>query len=183
MSREVKVLITGPMGAGKTTALASVSDGRALKTEATNSDLKQHQKSHTTVALDFCEIELSAGDRLRIYGTPGQRRFNAMWKILAKGSLGVVVLLDLTRPDPIADLREYLADFSEVVAESCAVIGAGRSEERPDLSVSMIADACAELGLMLPVFAVDVRQKADVLMLLEALFSQIEIAHALSEES
>ncbi len=174
--REIKILITGPMGAGKTTALAAVSSVTPIKTEATNSDLAQHSKTHTTVALDYGEVELAGGERLRLYGTPGQRRFNVMWQILAKGALGVVILIDMTRPDPIADLKDYYADFQSVIRESSCVIGVGRGSENSALSTADIAAACESLGSILPVFAVDVRQRNDVLLLLEALFSQIEMA-------
>lgn len=174
--REIKILITGPMGAGKTTALAAVSSVTPIKTEANNSDLAQHSKTHTTVALDYGEVELAGGERLRLYGTPGQRRFNVMWQILAKGALGVVILLDMTRPDPIADLKDYFADFQSVIRESSCVIGVGRSQENSSISTADVANACTELGATLPVFAIDVRRRDDVLLLLEALFSQIEMA-------
>lgn len=174
--REIKILITGPMGSGKTTALAAVSSVTPIKTEATNSDLAQHSKTHTTVALDYGEVALAGGERLRLYGTPGQRRFNVMWQILAKGALGVVILLDMTRPDPIGDLKDYFADFQSVIRESSCVIGIGRSQENAILSSADISAACIELGVTLPVFAVDVRRRDDVLLLLEALFSQIEMA-------
>ena len=83
--REIKILFTGSMGAGKTTAIASVSDVAPVQTEAVNSDLSQHSKTHTTVAMDYGEVQLAGGDRLRLYGTPGQRRFNVMWQILGRG--------------------------------------------------------------------------------------------------
>jgi uncharacterized protein len=181
--REIKILITGSMGAGKTTAIASVSEVAPVKTEATNSDLAQHSKTHTTVALDYGEVQLAGGDRLRLYGTPGQKRFNVMWTILAKGALGVVILIDMTRPDPVADLREYLNDFSELIKESSCVIGVGRSDENSTLSSQDLSNTCTSLGHMLPVFAVDVRKRDDVLLLLEALFSQIEMAGAGFEPS
>lgn len=181
--REIKILITGPMGSGKTTALAAVSESKPIQTEARNSDTEQHSKSHTTVAMDFGEVYLEGGDRLRIYGTPGQKRFNAMWQILAKGALGVVVLLDMTRADPKEDLRDYLTDFSQVIHGSCAVIGAGRMDEQHALEIGDLADMAAQLGFAVPIFSVDVRKREDVLLLLEALFCQIEMDAALADHS
>ncbi len=179
--REIKILITGPMGAGKTTAIAAVSEVAPVKTEAVNSDLAQHTKTHTTVALDYGEVRLAGGDRLRLYGTPGQKRFNVMWQILAKGALGVVVLIDMTRPDPVADLVEYLKDFAEVIRNSSGVIGVGRGSENSRVTSTELYSALADLGFLLPIFAVDIRKREDVLLLLEALFSQIEMA-GLTEE-
>ena len=174
--REIKILFTGSMGAGKTTAIASVSDVAPVQTEAVNSDLSQHNKTHTTVAMDYGEVQLAGGDRLRLYGTPGQRRFNVMWQILGRGALGVVILVDMTHPDPAADLREYLQDFSDIIRESAGVIGMGRTEPTDSVTSAELELVCAELGFTLPIFAVDVRLRENVLLLLEALFSQIEMA-------
>jgi uncharacterized protein len=176
MSREVKIIITGVMGAGKTTAIAAVSEVPSVQTEANNSDRAQHSKESTTVAMDYGEVQLEGGDRLRLYGTPGQGRFNFMWQILAKGALGVVVLVDMTRPDPAADLREYLKDFAEIIQQGSGVVGMSRSSENERVGSEHLSEVCAELGMMLPVFSVDVREREDVLMLLEALFSQIEMS-------
>ena len=174
--REIKILITGPMGAGKTTAIAAVSAVAPVKTEALNSDLAQHSKSHTTVALDYGEVQLAGGDRLRLYGTPGQKRFNVMWQILAKGALGVVILIDMTRPDPVADLVDYANDFADVIRSSSGVVGLSRASENTEIASAELYSALSALGLMLPIFAVDIRKREDVLLLLEALFSQIEMA-------
>lgn len=174
--REIKILITGPMGAGKTTAIAAVSEVAPVKTEANNSDLAQHTKTHTTVALDYGEVRLAGGDRLRLYGTPGQRRFNVMWQILAKGAFGVVILIDMTRPEPVTDLIEYAKDFVDVIRSSSGVVGLSRAADNTAFDSSDFYQALADLGLMLPVFAVDIRKRDDVLLLLEALFSQIEMS-------
>lgn len=179
--REIKILITGPMGAGKTTAIGAVSEVAPVKTEAVNSDLAQHAKTHTTVALDYGEVQLAGGDRLRLYGTPGQKRFNVMWQILAKGAFGVVILIDMTRPDPVADLMDYAKDFADVIRNSSGVIGVGRSSENTRITSAELHAALAELGLPLPLFAVDIRKREDVLLLLEALFSQIEMAELASD--
>jgi uncharacterized protein len=173
--REIKILITGTMGAGKTTAIAAVSEVAPVQTEASNSDLEQHSKTHTTVALDYGEVALAGGDRLRLYGTPGQERFNFMWQILGRGALGVVILVDMTRADPVNDVLAYVKDFAEIIQNSSGVIGVGRTEQNSAVSTADIANACSDAGFMLPVFAVDVRKRDDVLLLLEALFSQIEM--------
>lgn len=181
--REIKILITGPMGAGKTTAIAAVSEVAPVKTEANNSDLAQHTKTHTTVALDYGEVRLADGDRLRLYGTPGQKRFNVMWQILSKGALGVVILIDMTRPDPVTDLAEYAKDFAGVIRNSSGVVGLSRAAENSNYETATFYTVLADLGLMLPIFAVDIRKRDDVLLLLEALFSQIEMAELLSDDA
>jgi uncharacterized protein len=176
--QEVKLLFAGSMGAGKTTAIASISEIPPVTTEVANTDTAAHSKATTTTALDYGEVTLARGDKLRLYGTPGQLRFDFMWKILAKGAMGVVVLVDNTRPDPLADLRQYLGAFEELVRSSCAVIGVGRSEERRHPSLDEFHALLHAMGHSVPILSVDVRRRRDVLLLLDVLFHQIENAQS-----
>lgn len=104
IGQEYKIIVTGAMGAGKTTAIAAISDVAPVTTEAVNSDQTTSAKASTTVALDYGEIALEGGDRVRLYGTPGQQRFSFMWGILAKGALGLILLIDNTSKAPLEDL-------------------------------------------------------------------------------
>lgn len=174
---ELKLLFAGPMGAGKTTAIGAISDLPPITTEAVNTDRAQHAKSHTTVAFDYGEARLPDGARLRLYGMPGQARFDFMWKIVADGALGVIVLADNTRPEPLADLALYVEAFAPLAGRGAMVIGIGRGGQGPT-SVDDYAAWLAGRGLAVPVFTVDVRRRDDVLLLLDALLNQIE-AHAL----
>lgn len=176
MSEEYKIIFTGTMGAGKTTAIKSVAAAKMVSTEAANTDMGLFAKATTTVGLDYGEVLLEDGSALRLYGTPGQRRFEFMWKILARGALGVIVLVDNSRPDPIADLEIYLENFQGMVSAGAAVIGVGRTEGNPSPDIDAYYDYLGSKDLMLPVFQVDVRQSNDVLMLLDVLFSVLELS-------
>ena len=175
MREEHKILFTGTMGAGKTTAISAVSAVKMVKTEAHNTDKRLFAKATTTVGFDYGEVALEDGSVLRLYGTPGQKRFQFMWKIVARGALGVIVLVDNSRPDPIADLDIYLENFSQFVDQGAVVVAVGRTETHPNPTLD---DYYAHLGrrsLLLPVFNVDVRRGDDVLMLLDVLFGVLEM--------
>jgi signal recognition particle receptor subunit beta len=172
-AREFKLLFAGAMGAGKTTAIRAISDIPPVSTEAENLDKASHGKAETTVGLDYGEARLDGGERLRLYGLPGQARFDFMWKILARGALGVVLLVDNSRPGAVAGLGAYLDAFDELARSASMVIGVGRLAEGPQ-RIGDYAEVLRARGLRLPVFAVDVRRRDDVLLLLEALLQQIE---------
>lgn len=174
--REYKLIFTGTMGAGKTTAIAAISEVEPVSTDVQRSEADGDAKKMTTAALDYGEITLPQGDVLRLYGTPGQVRFDFMWKILGEGALGVVVLVDNRRPDPLADLREYLDAFRDIVAGSRGVVGVGRQETHPVPDLDAYYCVAAELGLSTPIVSVDVRRRDDVLLLVDILFNQIEAA-------
>lgn len=177
-AQEYKLIFTGTMGAGKTTAITAISDIAPVSTDVQRSEAGDDTKVTTTAALDYGEVTLPRGDVLRLYGTPGQARFDFMWKILSEGALGVVVLVDNRRPDPLADLREYLTAFRDVVAGSRAVVGVGRRDTHPVPDLDAYYDVATELGLSAPIVSVDVRRRSDVLLLLDILFHQIEAADA-----
>lgn len=178
MPREYKLLFTGSMGAGKTTAIAAISEIPPVSTDVQNTDLETNAKATTTTALDYGEVTLESGDKFRLYGTPGQARFDFMWKILGVGALGVVILVDNSRPDPVADLREYLNAFADIARSSRAVIGIGRTETHERPSIDDHHQAIASFGVPIPIVSVDVRRREDVLLLLDILFHQIEAFEA-----
>ncbi|NGY05667.1 GTP-binding protein [Solimonas terrae] len=179
MSREYKLLFAGPMGAGKTTAIAAISDSAPISTEARNTDIAQHSKAQTTVGFDYGEVALEGGDRLRLYGMPGQSRFDFIWKVASAGALGVVMLADNSRPDPLADLSACIDAFTELAAAHAMVVGVGRGGEGR-LGIDDYGEWLAARGHVAPVFSVDVRRRDDVLLLIDALLNQIETRELLA---
>lgn len=171
--REHKILITGTMGAGKTTAIAAISDTPPISTDVANSD-RSVNKLTTTVGLDYGELSLPNGEKLRLYGTPGQERFSFMWTILAEGALGVVILIDNSRPDPLADLLVYIKGLEQLMREAGCVVAVGRTETHPEPSLDDFGQTLEQHGLMCPVVTVDVRQRDQVLSVLDLLLMQIE---------
>lgn len=171
---EIKLLFAGPMGAGKTTAIRTISEIDPICTEVANTDWTESSKAETTVALDYGELTLDTGDKLRLYGSPGQHRFEFMWPLLAEGALGVIVLLDNSRPNPLADLGNFLSAFERQIGAGRVVVAVGRLHSHPHPSLDDYIDAVAASGRFLPVIDADVRRRDDVVGILDVLFEQIE---------
>jgi uncharacterized protein len=172
---EYKILFSGMVGAGKTTAIRAVSEAAPLSTDVANSD-SAYDKAMTTVGLDFGLLTLASGDRLRLFGTPGQARFDFMWRILANGAIGIVLLIDNSRPDPLADLDVYLQGFQQALQNVPCVVGVGRMETPCAPSLAQFSERVAQHGLVLPILPVDVRQRDDVVMLIDLLLTLHEVA-------
>jgi signal recognition particle receptor subunit beta len=169
-----KIIFTGPVGAGKTTAIASISDIEPIRTDEHASDMTQKRKSATTVAMDYGMIRLGPKEKVHLYGTPGQERFDFMWDILTKGGIGLVLLLDNTRPTPFEDMRFYIKAFKEFIDGTRLVIGVTQMDARPTPTIDEYVRQLAELDVSAPIFEVDARQRTDVSTLSEALLLQID---------
>ncbi len=107
----VKMVVTGPFAAGKTSFIGSISEIEVVKTERKISDESRTVKEATTVAMDFGRLTIDEDLVLYLFGTPGQKRFDFMWEILSEGMLGFVVLVDSTRPETFREARTILDTF------------------------------------------------------------------------
>lgn len=171
---EHKILITGPMGAGKTTAIGQISEVDPVKTDVTNTQRDECDKETTTAAFDYGEVDLGDGEILRLYGTPGQTRFSFMWPLLARGALGVVYLVDCSRPEPLVDLATYLDAFGAAAVEIPSVIAINKIPDDEPMAVETFQAYLEHRALPWPVVHTDVRDREQVLDLLEILFSLTE---------
>ena len=179
-SRDLKIVFTGPMGAGKTTAIRAISDGEVLSTDVPitgGAELSMPGKTMTTVGLDYGECRLGDQWVLKLFGTPGQERFRFMWDILGAGAFGLIVLADNSQPDPVGEVARYLKAFAPHVPARRTVVGVGRLDTHPSPGIVDYCEQLGALGYSPPVLEVDVRRDADVRLLLSVLVSMAEIEH------
>lgn len=174
MSKDYKLVFIGAMGAGKTTAITAISNRPPVVTEVRNTDRVSHAKASTTVALDYGEVTIDGGGLLRLYGVPGQSRFSFMWPMVGKGALGAILLADAAAPDALAALNPFLDAFGHLLRDQRAVVGVGRGDMPGAVPTEDFIEHLASRGFTTPVFSVDVRQRADVHLLLDVLFVQLE---------
>jgi uncharacterized protein len=91
-----KIVITGPYHAGKTTFIQTLSDTAVSV-----------NRLGTTVALDHGHVTFD-GLTMDLFGTPGQERFDPLLKTIAGQALGVIVVVDSTRPESLERAREMM---------------------------------------------------------------------------
>jgi signal recognition particle receptor subunit beta len=171
---ELKIVFAGPMGAGKTTAIRTISDIAPVSTEVGNTDLASHSKQQTTVALDYGQLQLDDGHVVKLYGTPGQQRFAFMWEILCAGSMGIVLLIDSSRDDALEEFRGFVEALRRISPGQPLVIGVGRSARADGSHLAPYQAHLTELGLVAPLYSVDVREREDVLLLIDTLLCVLE---------
>jgi uncharacterized protein len=169
-----KIIFSGPVGAGKTTAITSISDEPPVTTDESASDMTKERKPATTVALDYGVMLLDGGDRIHLYGTPGQERFDFMWDILTTGGIGLVLLLDNTRADPFQDMRFFLDAFKNFIDETKVVIGVTQMDLSAAPSIDEYHFQLREHDINPPIFEVDAREKSDVSLLVQSLLYSLD---------
>jgi signal recognition particle receptor subunit beta len=170
-AKPLKVVVTGPFAAGKTSLIQTISDVTVLGTERTISDDTRSTKERTTVAMDFGRIEM--GDlSLFLFGTPGQKRFEVMWEILSEGMIGFVLLVNAADERSASEAAAQLETFRRY-ADVPFVVGVTHLDA-PGASLEEVRDLL-DLGDSVPVVACDPRSRADVKdLLLRILFAVLD---------
>jgi uncharacterized protein len=168
-----KILFSGPIGAGKTTAIESISDIELEITEEKTGDTAQNQKPGATITMDYGMISLDNRERIHLYGTPGQLRSDFMWETLTRNGIGLILLVSNTRPDPFGDMHFFLDAFKHFINRSKVVIGVTQMDLSRKPSLEDYYLQLEDGGLKIPIFEVDARKKRDISVLLEALLYSI----------
>lgn len=98
-----KIVVTGPVDAGKTTFIQTVSE------KWVSSDRIGLSGSATTVAMDFGHPLVSCrGFEITLVGTPGQEHFGPIITHLLTNAAGVIFVVDGTRTDSLGRGLEIL---------------------------------------------------------------------------
>ena len=169
-----KIIFTGPVGAGKTTSITTISDIEPFVTEQLATDETKERKETTTVAMDYGMIKLPEGEKIHLYGTPGQDRFNFMWDILSDGGIGLVILIDNKRAAPLDDLKFFIDAFKDFINQTAVVIGVTRMDLADSPSLDDYHRVLNESQLNVPVCEVDGREPGDVVTLVQALLYSLD---------
>jgi small GTP-binding protein len=172
----VKVVVTGPFAAGKTTLIRTISEITVLSTERGITDSTRKRKAETTVAMDFGRITIDRDLVLYLFGTPGQDRFDFMWEILGEGMIGYLLLVDAAREDSIQEAAGILDAF-RTMARVPFVVGLNRAGGDEHLLVESVRSRLeipSDIAI-LPCDATDKESVKNVLLaLLYAVLDEVE---------
>jgi small GTP-binding protein len=167
----VKIVVTGPFSAGKTTLIRTISEITVLSTEKDISDHTKSRKAETTVAMDFGRITIDRDLVLYLFGTPGQDRFDFMWEILGEGMLGYILLVDSSRDDSLEEAVGILAAFRKM-ARVPFVVALNRAAGIDPSDEDKVREVL-ELGDDVPVVPCDATDRESVKAVLLALLYSV----------
>ena len=167
----VKIVVTGPFAAGKTTLIRTISEISVLSTEKGVTDETRSRKAETTVAMDFGRITIDTDLVLYLFGTPGQERFDFMWDVLGEGMLGYVLLVDGERRESLDEARGILTAFRRMSAVPF-VVGVNRTVGLDPEGEAEVRHAL-DLDPSTPVVPCDVTDRESVKAVLLALLHTV----------
>lgn len=179
MSSEIlRVVVTGGVGAGKTTFIQTISEIDVVDTDKRATDELAQLKEKTTVALDFGKLTIASKQSLHLYGTPGQNRFDFMWDILIQKAHAYILLIDAHRPNQFRQARKLL-NYINQNASIPAMIGITHTD---CADAWKIEDLALALGFQdetdsLPLMAVNPNKRESVFQALIAIVKQLESIH------
>ena len=172
----VKVVVTGPFAAGKTTLIRTISEITVLSTERGITDSTRKRKAETTVAMDFGRITIDRDLVLYLFGTPGQDRFDFMWEILGEGMIGYLLLVDTEREESVQEAAAILDAF-RTMARVPYVVALNRASADDHLLVEGVRSRL-EIPSDVAILACDATDKESVknvlLALLYAVLDEVE---------
>ncbi|MEA5616309.1 ATP/GTP-binding protein [Cronbergia sp. UHCC 0137] len=118
----MRLIVTGSVGAGKSTFIRSVSEIEVVDTDAAATDETALLKERTTVAFDFGRLQFGPDMALHLYGTPGQSRFDFMWDILIRKAHAYILLVAAHRPREFRQARK-IRNFMQERVQVPMIIG------------------------------------------------------------
>jgi len=95
--KETKIVILGSADSGKTTTLETLLDRK-------NEKVTKVECNGTTVSLDYGNMLIN-GEKIHIFGSPGQERFKFMREILSHGLSGAIVVIDNSKGVTDTDIQ------------------------------------------------------------------------------
>lgn len=169
----MKLVVTGPVGAGKTTFIRTISEIEVVSTDRKPTDETADMKSGTTVAMDFGRITLGDDMRVQIYGTPGQSRFDFMWDLLIQDAHGYVLLVPAHLPGSIHDARNIRA-FMQQRADIPMIVGITHTDHPDAWDVEDIQMGLADYTPTHPYVTLNANHKSSVAEALLVLLQQFQ---------
>jgi small GTP-binding protein len=157
-----KIVVTGPASSGKSTFVSNASD-RGVSVD------RGDQGEQTTVAMDLGWLHLK-GFEITIYGTPGMPRFDPIIPQLVLHAMGIVLVIDVTRPDTFGRAKE-LMELTH--AERLPMVVAANKVDLPHSLTEDELRARLDLRKDTPVYFISALRRAEVRHVIESMVDQI----------
>lgn len=126
--------------------------------------------------LEYGQIKLGDdAERIHLYGTCSVEGgvSKELGQIFECG-LGLIMLLDNRRPNPLEDMRFFLREFSDFVKQTAMVIGITRMELKHEPKIEDYHRELWACGIKAPILEIDTRNARDPVLLMRSLLYTLD---------
>jgi uncharacterized protein len=178
----MRLVITGSVGAGKSTFIRNASEIEVVNTDRIATDETAELKKYTTVAFDFGRLCFGPEMVLHLYGTPGQERFDFIWDMLIKDADAYILLVAAHRPHEFSyasHIRKYM-DERVSLPMLIGITHADHPEAQPreQILTELGFDPCGDYP---PTVTLNTNEREDVIETLIALIEHIAVQRYMNE--
>ncbi|TAJ43404.1 GTP-binding protein [Methanofollis fontis] len=160
-----KIVVTGPVDAGKTTFIQTASETWV------SSDRLGMSGSPTTVAMDFGHpLVTCRGFEITLVGTPGQEHFGPIIAHLLTNATGVIFVVDGRCPDDLGRARQIL---NLVRAKSIPFVMAANKRDLPGMMSEDTIRRLLSLPPDAPVIPISALRREDTMAVIDRLIRLI----------
>lgn len=164
----IKIVIAGPLSAGKISAIDTL---HALSESGPAAGQGRQRSENPEVGVDFHEIYIK-DLKIFLYGTPGHRRLEFMGQNFCAGAWGLIVLIDHSQADPVAELQYYLDLYKTYWRQLKVIVGITHYESFPTRRIEDYSELLASHHLPCPVITVDTCNPANMRELLQEMVGE-----------
>ena len=161
--KQSKIVFLGRPGVGKTTAIGVASTDNMLTTEVNTTDSVGLLKKQTTIGIDYGELKIESKIKLRLYGTPGQDRYDFIRNQTVKNTDIYIIMVSLASFSFIKDLS-YFENLIEKSGNRHAikVIALTHSDLALNNNCQLVETIMQKKSQQVLVSFMDPRKKSDV---------------------
>ncbi len=138
----IKIVILGSADSGKTTTIENILKSKKEK-------VTKIERKGTTVAFDYGNAMVN-GEKLHIFATPGQERFQFMREVLSNGLDGAILVLDNSKGITVTDInilkKLNSTDVPYVIFCNKQDIASGKIESQHFKENIPVIPTCARTG-------------------------------------
>lgn len=158
-----KIVVTGPADSGKSTFVTNATEGTMPK------DRAGKDRDPVPDVMDYGWLRWRDFDII-LHGTPGHARFDPLIPPALKHAMGVVLVVDATKPASFVRARHLI----ELIERKNIpfVVAANKSDLPGGMSAERIRDEL-EIGRKIPVYTISATVRKDVHHVLESLVDYI----------
>ena len=158
-----RIVVTGPAKSGKSTFVTNASiEGISVDRVGLDGD-------STTVVMDLGLLHWKGFD-ITLYGTPGQPRFDPLIPGMFKHTMGVILMVDATKPIFLPRAKEMIGMLAE---RRVPIVIAANKTDLPGRMEDKEIRAALDIKGDIPIFFISATNKADVRYVLESLVDSI----------